>query len=58
MLNETDFKNLGIFLSRVSLTGQEAPTFTELVQKINLMEAQLKKPVTKEKDGKDTGTKN
>jgi len=45
MLNDVDIKNLLIFLSRVSLTGQEAPTFTELAAKLQKMSEPKSEPV-------------
>lgn len=50
MLNDVDIKNLLIFLSRVSLTGQEAPTFTELVAKIQKMSEPVQIPPTKDSE--------
>lgn len=45
MLNDVDVKNLLIFLSRVNLTGQEAPTLTELVTKLQKMSEPKSEPV-------------
>ena len=45
MLDKKDYKNLGVFLSRVELKGNEAPVFVELCAKLKAME---------EQDGKDT----
>lgn len=40
MLTSQDIHNLLIFLSRVQLTGSEAITFVQLVEKIRQIEAQ------------------
>ena len=53
MLNETDIKNVLVFLSRVQLTGNEAPTFMELVAKLQSMQKPVVEVVDVEKTAEE-----
>lgn len=39
MLTETDIHNLLVFLERIQLTGSEAVTFVQLVEKIKQLKS-------------------
>lgn len=40
-MNKEDIKNLNVFLSRVQMSGQEAPVYCKLLEKINNAEEEI-----------------